>query len=129
MRWLLPALAACLAALAGCGEGDGKPARTLTVPAGEPVRVIATSYSFDPGRIVAAGGEPLRFTLVNRGDLAHNLKVLDAERELGGVQSFPSGQQRSFRVPVSPGSYTFVCTVADHRELGMEGELRVGPRR
>ena len=119
---------AALVALASCGGGEDKPVRTLRVPAGDGVQVTATSYSFDPGRIVAAGGEPLRFTLVNRGDLAHNLKVLDGERELGGVPSFPSGEQRSFTVPIGPGKYTFVCTVADHRELGMEGELQVGPQ-
>lgn len=103
--------------------------RTLGVAAGDSVRMTADNYFFDPGRIEAAGGEPLRFTLRNRGELAHNLKVLDGDRELGGVQSFPAGEERSFRVAVAPGRYKFVCTVADHRELGMEGELLVGPQR
>ncbi len=118
-----------LAVLAGCGGGEEEPARTVTVSAGETARVTAREYSFDPGRIVAAGGGPLRFTLDNEGDLAHNLKVLSGERELGGLQSFPAGEERSFRVTVPPGEYELVCTVADHRELGMEGELEVERRR
>ncbi|MBA2794581.1 MAG: cupredoxin domain-containing protein [Thermoleophilaceae bacterium] len=128
MRWPWAASVGCLATLAGCGADGDRPVRTLKVPAGDPIRVTAESYRFDPGRIQVMGAGPLRFTLMNRGDLAHNLQVLDGERELGGVKSFPSGQARTFRVVVPPGSYSFVCTVADHRELGMEGELRVGPQ-
>lgn len=129
MRWPSTACAAWLAALASCGGGDDRPTRTARVSAGETVRVTAREYSFDPGRIVATGGGPLRFVLANEGDLAHNLKVFAGERELGGTESFPAGQERTFRVAVPPGSYALVCTVADHRELGMEGELQVGPRR
>ncbi len=128
MRWPSTACAAWLVVLAGCGGGDDEPLRRVTVSAGETVRVTAKEYSFDPGRVVATGGEPLRFILDNEGDLAHNLKVFAGERELGGIQSFPAGEERSFRVALPPGSYELVCTVADHRELGMEGRLEVGPR-
>lgn len=121
------ALCASLAAIAGCGDDEGEPERLSRVAAGAPIRVTAKEYAFDPGRIVVTGkAEELRITLDNRGTLAHNLKLLDGERELGGTQSFPPGERRSARVPVQPGTYRFVCTVADHRELGMEGELEVG---
>ena len=127
MRWPSAALCACLAVSAGCGDDEGEPQRLVRVAAGEPIRVTAKEYSFDPGRIVVAGkAAKLRITLDNRGTLAHNLKVLEGERELGGLESFPAGERRSASVAVQPGKYRLVCTVADHRELGMEGELEIG---
>ncbi len=128
MRWLSPALCVLLAALAGCGKGDEGPTRTVRLSAGEPVNVVGSEYAFDPGRIIVAGGRaPLRITLDNRGDLAHNITVFDGDAEIGGLSSFPGGEERSTTVKVDPGSYRFVCTVADHEELGMQGELEVRP--
>jgi len=116
---------AALAALSGCGDDD-KPLRTATVPGGSPVRIEADEYSFDPGRLIVTGapGE-LRITLDNVGSLAHNLRILDGDRDLGGLRSFPSGEERDATVRVPPGKYRFVCTVGDHEELGMKGELEI----
>ncbi len=128
MRRLLPTLCAALAALGGCGGGSDAPDRAVQVGAGEPVRVVGTEYAFDPSRIVVAGGPTeLRITLDNQEDLAHNIVVLDGDAELGGLPSFPGGEQRSTTVEIEPGSYRLVCTVADHEELGMDGELEVRP--
>ncbi len=126
MRWLLAALCVPVAALTGCGGEDDAPTRTVRVAAGQPVRVVASEYAFDPGRIVVAGGPAgLRITLDNQGDLAHNITVFEGDVEIGGLSSFPGGEQRSTTVEVEPGRYRLVCTVADHEELGMEGELEV----
>jgi len=121
----VPVLCACAAALGGCGGGDDAPTRTVKVGAGEPVRVTAREYSFDPRGLVVNGGGRLRITLYNRGSLAHNIKVLDDGREIGGTESFPGGGQRSAAVNVRPGEYRLVCTVGDHEELGMDGTLEV----
>ena len=86
-------------------------------------------YSFDPGRVIVSGAPPeLRITLDNSGILAHNIRVLDGDRDLGGVRSFPPGEQRSASVRLPPGKYRLVCTVGDHEELGMKGELEVRAR-
>jgi len=128
MRWLSPALCVALTALAGCGGDEDAPKRTVRLAAGEPVRVVASEYAFDPGRIVLAGGPAkLRITLDNQGTLAHNIAVLRGENKVGGLASFPEGEQRSTTVAVEAGSYRLVCTVADHEELGMEGTLEVRP--
>ena len=66
-------------------------------------RIDADEYSFDPGRVIVTGApRELRITLDNVGSLAHNIRVLDGDRDLGGVRSFPSGEQRetTVRVPV-----------------------------
>ncbi len=121
----VPALCLCLALLAGCGADEKAPTRTVRAQAGEPLRVTAREYSFDPGAIVVGGGGELQITLDNRGSLAHNIKVLDDGREVGGTESFPAGQQRATTVQVTPGSYRLVCTVGDHEDQGMVGNLEV----
>ncbi len=120
----MPTLCAVVV-LAGCGDDD-EPERTVTVPAGDEIRVKADEYSFDPTRVIVDGAPPrIRLTLENAGSLAHNIRVLDGERDLGGVRSFSSGESRSANVTVPPGSYRLVCTVGDHEELGMTGDLEV----
>ena len=124
MRWLIPTLAA-LVAISGCG-GDDKPLRTATVPGDRTIRIEGDEYAFDPGRLVVTGAPAqLRLTLDNVGSLAHNIRVLDGERDLGGLRSFPAGEERDTTIRVPPGRYRLVCTVGDHEQLGMEGELEV----
>jgi len=121
-------LSACAAILAGgCSEDEG-PARTVTVRPGATVDMKAHEYRFDPGRIlVRTGGQAarLRIVLANRGSLAHNLHVRDGERDIAKTPSFRPGEERSVSVSLRPGSYMFLCTVADHDEKGMTGELEV----
>ena len=123
------ALAAVVAALAGCGgdepaaESGGPP---VTVPAGREVRVAGDEYSFTPAKVVVAGTKgPVKVTLDNRGSLAHNLKLFAGERELGGTPTFTGGESRSGSVRLPPGRYRMVCTVGNHEELGMTGTLEV----
>jgi plastocyanin len=123
-----PAITAALvlaAVTAGCGKED-KPLRTVTVQGGEDIRVKGEEYSFDPGRVVVrAAAKRISITLVNEGSLAHNLTILDGDRELAGVRSFPAGEERTLKLEAPPGSYRMVCTVADHEDLGMTGRLEL----
>ncbi len=119
-------VAAVLAA--GCGDdGEQEIARgpVKTVPAGQPLRVVAKEYSFAPARARRTGGsKPIRFELDNQGSLAHNLKVLQGDRVLGGTTTF-ADRTRGGSVKLAPGKYRIVCTVGNHEELGMVGELEV----
>ena len=103
MRWPIPTLAA-LAALSGCGDDD-PPARTVTVPGDQGIRIEGDEYSLDPARVVATGAPPrLRITLDNVGGLAHNVRMIDGDRDLGGLRSFPSGEERETTVRSGPVS-------------------------
>ena len=124
MRRFALALALCPLALTGCG-GDDTPDRTVTVPANGKVTVIGREYSFDPSGIVVRGAGRLTITLRNEGSLAHNIKVRRGGEQVGGTPSFPAGGSESTLVALEHGSYELVCTVGDHEELGMKGELTV----
>ena len=128
MRAPAAILSACAAlAAAGCSDEE-RPVRTETVRPGANVAMEADEYRFDPGRLVVrAGGRParLRIELSNVGSLAHNIHVRDGDRDIASTRSFKSGEERSVTVELGPGSYRYLCTVADHEELGMVGELEV----
>jgi plastocyanin len=125
MRRLAAPLAA-VALVAGCGGDDqDEPGRTVTVGGGDTVAVTAREYSFDPERVVVEGGGPLTIELENAGDLAHNLRLRRGGQDVGGTPTFPGGRTESGRVRVEPGAYQMICTVGDHAELGMTGELEV----
>jgi plastocyanin len=111
---------------AGCGGDDSKQSsRTVTVDGGGTVKVTAREYEFDPDRVVVEGAGPVTIELENDGDLAHNIRVRSDGEEIGGTPSFPSGRTESATVRLRPGKYELLCTVGDHADLGMKGELEV----
>jgi plastocyanin len=118
---------ACLL-LAGCGGGDkGSSGSAIAhVRAGQPLRVAAHEYRFSPGKVVVESeGGPLRAELDNRGSLPHNLKILGDGAEVGGTATIPGGRRARASVSLAPGRYTLICTVGNHADLGMIGELQV----
>lgn len=113
-------------ALGGCGEEeDEAPGPAVTTRAADGLRVAGGEYFFEPDSVVLEGSGPVELTLVNEGSLAHNLRVFEGEREVGGTPTFAGGESRSAEVDLEPGSYRMVCTVGNHEELGMVGELEV----
>jgi uncharacterized cupredoxin-like copper-binding protein len=117
---------ALLLAAAGCGRNDGGgPSRTVTTEAGGEVTVTAHEYSFDPDRVVVSGAGAVRIVLRNDGDLAHDIHLRRGGRDVGGTPSFAPGGSKSVRLDLRPGTYEMLCTVGDHAQLGMKGELKV----
>ena len=117
---------AILAFLAGCGgDDDEERARSVTINPNSTLRVTGDEYSFDPARVTVRGAGPLTIRLKNDGDLAHNLRIERDGEDIGGTPTFPGGQSQSGRVNLEHGRYEMVCTVGDHAELGMTGELEV----
>ena len=117
---------AILLCLAGCGgDDDEAPTRSVTVNPNSTLEVTGDEYSFDPGRVVVRGAGPQTIRLRNDGDLAHNLRIERDGEDIGGTPTFPGGATQSGRVNLEHGNYEMVCTVGDHAELGMTGELQV----
>jgi plastocyanin len=116
-------------ALAGCGGPEDPPDLPKSIAAGQRLSIAAREYVFAPNRVTVEGaptaGVGQRIELFNRGELAHNIEVLDGDRIVGRLRSFEPNQQRAFSVRLPKGDYRFVCTVADHDEKGMRGTLKV----
>jgi len=125
VRRLLSLTAVLLVVAAGCGDDDETAGRTVTVKTGTTVPVVAKEYSFDPETIVVTGGGKLTVELDNQGTLAHNLRVLDGGKDIGGTPTFVGGEPRTGTLNLKPGEYEILCTVGDHAELGMKGKLEV----
>jgi plastocyanin len=111
----------------GCGnDGDSGPkGGAVSLKAGSVLEVSAKEYSFSPAAVVLGGAGELRIRLRNNGSLAHNIKLRRDGDELGGTSSLPAGDAGTATVEVKPGRYELLCTVGDHAELGMTGELQV----
>ncbi len=136
---LIPALLIVTAALAACG-GDGEeepnageaPSGGQTTDreqtAGSPT-VDLDEFSIAPSDVTVERGATI--TAENVGATGHNLTIeQDPEtsspsEELAATSTFAGGESDTVEVDLPPGEYGLVCTVGNHRQLGMVGTLTV----
>lgn len=126
-RATLPVLVAAALVLPGCGD---EPVRVTDGT----LRVTIEEYRIVPKRFVAPAGE-VRIVARNDGRLNHNLRVelpgetpRDRDRVIGGTPTARPGTTASGSVRLAPGTYRLLCTIANHDDLGVWGELEVtGP--
>lgn len=72
------------------------------------------------------GPGKVRLELVNDGAIAHTL-VLEGVTSGRKLSTPGSGNHDSAAFDVTPGTYTYFCDIAGHRQAGMEGKLTVDP--
>jgi plastocyanin len=136
MRKPRSALVVAVVVLSGCsGGGDkgdsggGQKKGVVTVGHNQPIAFGADEYRFEPRSVVVKSGTKgssvVRFVLRNNGSLAHDLHVQRGGEDLGGTPIFGPGKTESGQATLTPGKYTFICTVGDHANLGMKGTLTV----
>ncbi|MEK6277248.1 MAG: cupredoxin domain-containing protein [Actinomycetota bacterium] len=92
--------------------------------AGKPVTISETEYKLTPSDPTVKAGK-VSFDAVNGGGVTHALEV---EGPNGEVQSkdLSPGDSETITVDLSkPGTYEMYCPIANHRELGMQGEVVV----
>lgn len=96
-----------------------------TVTEGETREIVVEGdeYMFSPKAISLTKGETVKITFKNMGKLPHNLVIT----ELGvSTKTIAGGQTDSVTVTANKtGMYSFFCSVANHRQLGMEGDVEV----
>jgi uncharacterized cupredoxin-like copper-binding protein len=131
--------AAIAVPVAGCGGGDddnstsadtggATPATTTGGAgggAGQTVDMTAADFKFDPSDPTVKSGN-VTFNLKNEGQAPHSLEIEDVngqDQEIEG--DVAPGQSGSLTVNLPPGKYEFYCPVANHKEMGMEGDLTV----
>jgi plastocyanin len=121
---------------AGCGgddDDDETAATTATTTeaggGGGGQTVEMTEFEFEPNDLTASQGDTI--TAENTGSTVHNLTIEEgsdpekASTEIAATPDVDAGQSGELTVDVDPGEYSIVCTIANHRELGMIGTIRV----
>lgn len=127
MRRLLLLLASLALVVAACGGDDDEHGAehdesSAVAEGARTIAVGATSFEFDPPTISAEVGEDLAVELTAE-DIEHDFVIdeLDAHVSAEGGETATGG----FNAGDEPGTYTYYCSVAGHRDAGMEGELVV----
>jgi plastocyanin len=129
---LLATLAIAPFALAACGGDDSEDTAADTTaadnPATEAVDLSAApdgSLAYEEDSLEAAPGA-LTVNFTNPAPIAHDVCLEDSGGdEIGCSELIADGDTDVAEFEVEAGEYTYYCSVAGHREGGMEGPLTV----
>jgi len=114
-----------MGAMPGDGMHDGTMGghneSTPVVDGARRIEVDATSFEFDPDEIIVTAGEDVAIVLTS-DDLLHDFTIDDIEVHVAADRGATA--EGGLRAE-EPGEYAYYCTVAGHREAGMEGTLVV----
>ncbi|MDM7914924.1 MAG: hypothetical protein ACE15D_08435 [Candidatus Eisenbacteria bacterium] len=144
-RPLLPALAALLLWLPGCGGGGGggndqaaggqtggateqtaqDTTGTQPANAAPTVEATLTEFTIQMPDTVRAGST--RFHVVNAGTMEHGFHVEGQGIDKALATSLMAGQMADLDVDLVPGTYRVYCPVGDHSQRGMTRNLIVVP--
>ena len=70
-----------------------------------------------------AGKVTVDFT--NNSALQHDIVLVDSQNKVEGQTPVFQGGTKSFTASLTPGTYTYYCSVPGHRQAGMQGTLTV----
>lgn len=99
-------------------QGSGKgPLRITAAPDG--------SLDFEQDSVEAkAEGGAVELVFSNPSDVVHDVVVERDGKKVGATKRVTDGEA-STKLKLSPGEYTFYCSVTGHQLAGMEGTLEV----
>ena len=130
---LVASLALGTAALAACGGDDeatadcGKQETEDVNPSTDTLDVSAPesgAFDYDQDCLEATPGT-VTATFDNPAPIAHDFCIEDGGDELGCTELIADGDTDTLQVELDEGDYAYYCSVAGHREGGMEGVLTV----
>jgi plastocyanin len=129
-------LAVAALALAACGGDDGEEPRATSPPAdttAEPPAGAATAVQIaaDPSgalkyettALTAKAGK-VRFEFANDAPVGHDFVIEQDGEKVAGTDVITESST-TLDTELEAGEYAFYCSVAGHREAGMEGKLTV----
>jgi len=80
--------------------------------------------AFDTNALTASAGK-VTINFTNGSALAHNVTLADSANKIVGKTPTFQGGAKSFSATLTPGTYTYYCSVPGHRQAGMQGTLTV----
>jgi Cupredoxin-like domain len=114
---MLAAVAACGAAIAGCGH-------TQTVGGDRTVRIALSEYRLRPDHIRMNAGY-VDIQVSNYGRLTHNLVITSHGVTDGSTKPIWPGQHAELTLSLAPGKYSISSTMLSDQALGAYGTLIV----
>jgi len=112
------------AVLAACGGGGATSAAPATpVPSGV-IAVEAKEYAFTPAAITVPAGS-VTFSIRNVGTQEHEFELFKGDQQVDEVEGIVPGLTKDATMTLEPGTYTFLCKLNGHDQLGMKGTLTV----
>jgi plastocyanin len=108
------------------------PASTSTSSTPAPAQASSLAIAADPsGQLkyipstlsAKAGKVTVDFT--NKSPLPHDVVLVDSSNKVLGQTPVFQGGTKTFTVTLTPGAYTYYCSVPGHRQAGMQGTLTV----
>lgn len=114
-------------------DGEGTPKATPGTPhaspvaspaaaSGETATITGVDIGFEPSELAIPADVDVEIVFVNEGVLEHDLHIEDTEFASDHLMGEGS---TTMTVNLPAGEYAYICTVAGHREAGMEGTLIV----
>lgn len=85
------------------------------------IEVFARDFYFEPSLISLSLGENVSIILKNMGESPHDLVVEGLDVKTKIIK--PNETDKIEFVASMAGTYKFYCSVRDHRQRGMEGQL------
>ncbi|HSD23786.1 MAG TPA: plastocyanin/azurin family copper-binding protein [Solirubrobacterales bacterium] len=99
------------------GGGGGASTVNISTPSGSELAYEQKDASAKAGSVT--------IDFQNNESIPHDVAVEDSSgKQLGATDLVASGSSTT-TVDLTPGTYTFFCTVPGHRDAGMEGTLTV----
>jgi uncharacterized cupredoxin-like copper-binding protein len=121
----------CALLLMACGPGSQAPSG---------VRVAASEFRFEPASLTLQAGVATTLTFKNAGQTLHDLTIVSgpgiptpdahaSSDHMADKQPYhvtaEAGKEVTLALTLPAGSYTFICSVQGHKELGMQGTISV----
>ena len=143
----LAVLAVALAALTACGGDDGGTGAAATTSAAAPSSAEESApgsaagtpaEGTDSQTLTATEGEmyievssgdlsagSYTIEVLNEGTATHDFVVERDGEEVAATDTIAPGSSTTLEVDLEPGEYVFYCSIANHRDMGMEVTVTV----
>lgn len=87
------------------------------------IAVLGNEFSFEPSSLTIKSGEKVKLTFKNMGKAPHDLTISELNVATKVIKEGQSDTVE-FTAPNS-GTFSFICSVGNHAEKGMNGTVKV----